>query len=349
MPPIKDQIDKALEIVRGALVPFVEHSLASRYPGSDWFAKVNARRLEGKQLERNSDGSVKWSPDNLLKTMATENWDAFKTRFKPRSTQTSAHIRTKLGDLVAKGWIEELMEIRHRAMHQEALTQHDVFRFCDTAELLLRAADCDAGADLVHDLLADKAYLEVSYPDEYESDFKNANELWITGTNLRRIIVGDGSGTYLRYIRDVLSRKGVVKVLMNHPDSCACKYAMMQDGGPASDLEAYRRQVRKNLGAFCKLRSEATNGRNLLIRTIDYMLTFGLDIMNGNDEERGIVYVRFYPLPGRNAAVDDRPIVRLNQHDSRWYNFFKQQFELHWNDEANDGWAVDFPLDYTPS
>jgi hypothetical protein len=137
-----------------------------------------------------------------------------------------------------------------------------------------------------------------------------------------------------------------VKVLMHHPKYDVCKYAMMQDG-PGTDPDGYKQLVHEHLSEFCRMRATAERGGNLKIRTIDYMLTFGLDIMNGNNEATGIVYVRYYPLPRKNEKrVDDKPIVRLTQNDARWYAFYVGQFERHWNDAAHQGWAEDVPATY---
>jgi Swt1-like HEPN len=339
-------IDQALDILRDALVPFVERNLARHFT-ANWFDVLNQSSPQDKQLRKDPETNlVYWSPDQVLTMMTIVAWDAFKSSFKKRSVRPLSRAETYRQDFVAKGWIEELIEIRRKKMHQEEITQNDVFRFIDTAQLLLRAAYCAEAADALRDIIPGKAHLEVNYSDEYDRDFKNARELWITGTNLRRIVTGQGSSRYLDLIKSVLSKNGTVKILMNHPDSEACQYAMMQDG-PHNNLLDYRQGVGDNLNTFCTMRDTVPRGKtNMLIRTIDYMLTFGLDIMNGQDETRGVTYVRFYPLPKKLEMIDDRPLVRLSCHDATWYKFFVGQFERHWNDEANRGYAVEVPVGY---
>ena len=340
MPATQGPIEKALVILRDALVPFVEQNL-ERYFKGDWFDKFNRSNPPDRQLQKNSGtNSVDWSPDRLLNTMVIGKWDAFENSFQKREQRPPPQ------DHVAKGWIEELLEIRRKAMHQDGvLTQHEIFRFIDTAQLLLRHAYRAEAAEALRDLIPGKAYLEINYPEEYDRDFKNAKELWITGTNLRRIVTGKGSSYYLDCIKSVLSKNGTVKILMNHPDNNVCKYAMMQDG-PNNNLQAYQQTVGYNLNTFCTIRDTAPNGRaNMLIRTIDYMPTFGLDVVNGHDDTKGVAYVRLYPLPKKHEMLDDLPIVRLSHNDA-WYKFFVGQFERHWNDEANRGYAVEVPIGY---
>ncbi len=73
--------------------------------------------------------------------------------------------------------------------------------------------------------------LERHYGPEYENDLKtpSVKNLFITGTNLRRIVSGEDGKGYLDHVDAVLDRNGTVKILMNHPDNYACKYAMLQD------------------------------------------------------------------------------------------------------------------------
>lgn len=178
--------------------------------------------------------------------------------------------------------------------------------------------------------------LSAFYPNEYGTELRSATQLWITGTNLRRIV----QDNYLGHVRTILERGGSVKVLMNHPLDEACRFAMIQDSGPGSDLRLYKELVHKNLSKFWEVQETGRNGKNLEIRTIDYPLSFGLDVLNGESDTTGIIYVRFYPLPNMQVHSEDRPIVKLRAVDGYWYDFFKDQFERHWADKANRGLAV---------
>jgi hypothetical protein len=85
-----------------------------------------------------------------------------------------------------------------------------------------------------------RASVGYKYPGEYDRDFANANDLNMTGTNLRRI-AGDSSQYYFGCIRKVLSAGGTVRVLMNHPSDIACYYAFMQDPAGAKGLPEYQK------------------------------------------------------------------------------------------------------------
>lgn len=164
MPLVQGPIEQVLEKIRDALVPFVERTLDEYYRrhGKDWFTEVNKKRPKRIPLRRDPQtGAVYWSPDDLLNTMALENaeWDAFQNSFKTRSMRPVSPGDPKFPDFVAKGWIEELMEIRRRAAHQEPLTQYEIGRFFETAELLLRGAGADAPIDDLRKIRPASTYL----------------------------------------------------------------------------------------------------------------------------------------------------------------------------------------------
>jgi hypothetical protein len=186
--------------------------------------------------------------------------------------------------------------------------------------------------------------LEERYPKEYEEDFENAEELWISGTNLRRIVTDQK----LDQVRKVLSKQnGSVKILMHRPRyTAACKFALIQEGLEEQDITEYSVDVRDNLSKFFNLRAEPAVGKKLEIKTINYMLAFGLDVMNGTRDGAGsVVYLRMYPLPRRGIKkFEDQPIVRFRPNDRRWYQFFKDQFTTHWTHEA----AEELPLKWDP-
>jgi len=181
------------------------------------------------------------------------------------------------------------------------------------------------------------------YPKDFKEELRNAEQLWATGTNLRRIVL---DRYHLSSVRNILKRGGELKVLMNHPESASCAFAMIQDRGVGSSLEEYKADVHRNLSKFCELRETAPNGKNLQLRTIDYPLSFGLDVINGHSDTDGIIYVRFYPLPDLQQTSEDRPIIRLSAAEGYWYDFFKEQFERHWLEKGKKGLAEDVPPKY---
>jgi hypothetical protein len=119
MAATRGPIGKGLEILRDALVPFVESTLATHYSTSaPWVDQVDQnRRGKGKAvLRRDASNRVYWSPDDLLNTITIGEWPAFKRSFKPRSIAPSTSPNE---DFVVKGWIEEIMETRRRDMRSK--------------------------------------------------------------------------------------------------------------------------------------------------------------------------------------------------------------------------------------
>ena len=61
---------------------------------------------------------------------------------------------------------------------------------------------------------------------------------------------------------------GTVKVLMIHPLSDVCKYAMMQDFVVRVISTLYRDIVGRNLQTFSRMRTKCKGGEKLLVRTL---------------------------------------------------------------------------------
>lgn len=352
--------ERLAEVLR----PLVAELLPVIFPDG-FLAQVNRRR--GK-LDPLPAAISTWSVADLAQTIR-DNWSPKSQRnnkdehgnyLPPDPERMFGHfIFERFGKMNFNELSDEFRDlqiIRNSAAHPEFNHEFTVERakaFLRAAAGVLQkvqsrelAAEFKALIDSLDDLtMRGQTVLERVYPAEYDKDFERAGELWMTGSNMRRIATDDGDGYYLQCIKEIIRTGGTVKLLMNHPDSPVLEYSMMQDPAGAKNLDAYKKVVRDNLAAFCRIRA-GEGGKNLQIRTINYMPTFGLDIMNGSHPELAIVYVRFYPLPKRNVALADRPIVKFNRNDDRWCKFFLEQFENHWNDEAQDGWAVDLPPDY---
>jgi transcriptional regulator with XRE-family HTH domain len=161
---------------------------------------------------------------------------------------------------------------------------------------------------------------------DYLKDFARAKKLWITGLNLRRIVDGR-----LKDLANVLSREGgKIQLILLEPDCNACAYAAIQEWGRGDDdsVKNYIKTIVEAHKSFCELQTKSANGENFEIKKIDYALAFGLDAMEFDDPNDGAVYVRFYPL---ECGLDDRPILPLRTSDGYWYQFYKAQFDLHWN------------------
>jgi hypothetical protein len=153
-------INAGLDVLKTGLAPFVEKTLAKHYAGQgNWFDLVNARRGRTERLVKNRDGTVYWTPDNIVNLIVIGEWDAFKAAWEPRTRRPPPPGRA-IGDYVVKGWLEEIAETRRRAMHQEPISDRHIDRFLDTCQLVLEAVPDADSAKKIGDIrfLADQIY-----------------------------------------------------------------------------------------------------------------------------------------------------------------------------------------------
>jgi hypothetical protein len=332
-----------------ALAPFAEQALASIYDTS-------VTEAINKEIRRDPDlrpDVRKWGLDELHNVI-NFHWQK-PNRNAPSFYNYFRYTRQVRNVNLLKDGIDDARIGRDCAAHPEFLLIEDGQKFFTASDTVLRLLGLITVADefrrylnelstIIAGEFRNRTLLEERYPKEYEEDFKNAEELWISGTNLRRIVTDQK----LDEVRQVLGREnGSVKVLMHRPRyTAACKFAMIQEGLEEQDFVEYCVDVRDNLLKFFNLRAEKEVGKKLEIKTINYMLAFGLDVMNGtHNGAGGAVYLRMYPLPRRGIKkFEDQPIVKFQPNDRRWYQFFKDQFTYHWEHES----AQELPLDWDP-
>jgi hypothetical protein len=336
-----------------ALAPTIEHALMTMHNAPD---ARTAIRQEKQWRERNKkkgdplpDRVAMWGLNDLQKALQG-HWSGprevpcFYNYFRDVLHVTSVDsLRTEL---------EKARIARDNAAHPEFHLIEDGEAFFKAAQNVLVLLKQPEAAQRLQGYwnelsatiaggIRNMAFLYERYPDGYEQDFEEAEELWIMGTNLRRI-VGDQK---VSQMKDVLRKKnGSVKILMHRPRDAVCKYAMLQEG--LDQLPQYRVVVRDNLLQFFKIRADEEIGKKLEIKTIDYMLTFGLDVINGTMRNTtSAIYLRFYPLP-QNVVnkIQDQPIIKFRYSDRRWYDFFLDQFTYHWE----HGMAEELPIDWDP-
>lgn len=175
------------------------------------------------------------------------------------------------------------------------------------------------------------AFLEVKlnnilldkYPAEYEKDLGRAKELWITGNNLRRI-----TPEHDKRLREVLRNKGTIYVILLG-EGDAVKYGAQQDKGPDADPGRFLHSIKEAYNFFDRLRK--SHPERVHIRTIDYPLPFGIDAIDIN-LPNGVIYVRMYPF----YSDRDEPILVLRPYQEKWYDFYKEQLKIQWDDYATD-------------
>jgi predicted GNAT superfamily acetyltransferase len=152
------------------------------------------------------------------------------------------------------------------------------------------------------------------YPDSYFNDLSRAKDLWMTGTNLRRIFP-DHTGL----LEKVLSDGGHITALLAKPGTDACKYGTLQEYGYVTERmeRSFSELVETALRTLEQLK-ESAPGRVTVLK-VDFPIYFAIDAVNVNLLD-GVIYLRFYPI-----AAKDRPIVVLRPYESRWFDFYKQQ------------------------
>jgi transcriptional regulator with XRE-family HTH domain len=170
--------------------------------------------------------------------------------------------------------------------------------------------------------------LSKTYPRDYAENIGKAKTLWMSGFNLRRII---NIYEHIDAVEAVLKNLGSVRALLLDRGSKACKFAAIQDWGTeaVNDVGDYIDTVTLALNRFAKIQRVYNR---LVIKTIDYALPFGLDIINAYSSD-GIIYVRFYPFYWSKGKDPDRPIIVLRAGDGYWYDFYREQFELMWDNK----------------
>jgi hypothetical protein len=138
-------VHNALKTLRDGLSSFVADCLADVDPISrrQWWQIVDEKRV-GK-LRRLPRDPREWSPDELLNTMNI-NWPAFELKTNLRYINPK---ETRKPDYVARGWINYLLELRNKTMHQTTHDVADVYDFLRNAELLLTAAHATEASERV--------------------------------------------------------------------------------------------------------------------------------------------------------------------------------------------------------
>jgi hypothetical protein len=133
----RERVHDAIELLRVGLTPFVERMFQARL-GETWPDQFDQSRRY--PLKRNSDGSLAWDSQALLKAMA-DHW---------RSVFESVLGRTE------RALVGELSEVRNAFAHEQPFSSDDTLRALDSAKRLLDAVSAKEQADAV-----DKSRLEL--------------------------------------------------------------------------------------------------------------------------------------------------------------------------------------------
>lgn len=162
------------------------------------------------------------------------------------------------------------------------------------------------------------------YPEGHDDLFADAKSLRLSGLNMRRL-----GFKQINDIREILARRGTVKIVLVKPGTAAAHYSAIQDFGlDYGDTDDYNGSIRAMVRTLRGLQS-GVNGDNLKLKWIDFPLGRGFDLIRGPGAEDGIVFVREYPMHSL-AVNDDHPITDLKPSDGYWYQFYQRQWLLTW-------------------
>lgn len=166
----------------------------------------------------------------------------------------------------------------------------------------------------------------LEYPDQFTYDLRRAENLKVMGTSLRRLT------PRRKRIKELVSRNKKVQVLFIDPTkSGLLRYETIQEFGDDSRESIFKFSNRLLLNArwWFELQSERrADKQQIEIKVIEYPLAFGIDLMDlGNG--KGSAYVQFYPLV-LDEDEEERPIIEIRENNLIWYEYYKEQFERHW-------------------
>lgn len=163
------------------------------------------------------------------------------------------------------------------------------------------------------------------YPETFEDDIVRANELWIVGCTLERTV-----NTYYRIIEDKLQKQGKVRILVMKPDSEASRMAAKRDYRPQRTEKIYNQKIHTTLDQLCYLLTSGKR-RDLQIKTSEVMYSVGCYAVDPDTPE-GVLYIEQYGFKCEN----DIPKIVFHSHDGEWYQFFRKQLHLLW--ENSEDW-----------
>jgi hypothetical protein len=116
----RERIDKALDLLKDGLHPFIERELANTYNNK---ALTEAMRLTGEDRLLANRPLAEWDAAALLRVM----WEGWNEVFR----KTLGHAERSL--------VSELRDIRNRHAHQQNFSSDDAYRALDSAGRLLTA------------------------------------------------------------------------------------------------------------------------------------------------------------------------------------------------------------------
>ncbi|MCB9444042.1 MAG: hypothetical protein H6669_07380 [Ardenticatenaceae bacterium] len=158
------------------------------------------------------------------------------------------------------------------------------------------------------------------YPDGFRDNLRKAKELWVVSVRMSYML-----NNYYSLLETVLKEGATVRVLLVNPDDKSFEYALGRSYA-SSGIEHNRAISHGNLEHLCGLQSLAPD--RMEIRTVNSPLTFGASLIDP-DSSNGMIYLKHYAHKTPGGA---KPAFVLTRKNKQWYDFFRQEIGLLWND-----------------
>ncbi len=117
-----ERVGKAMELLRGGLVPFVERELKSQHAQA-WLSFVRQSVAESQARLFPDEGTPKWDAASLLAVL----WNQWNATFRKTLGQAERTL------------VSELRDVRNKWAHQEPFSSDDTYRALDSTGRLLTA------------------------------------------------------------------------------------------------------------------------------------------------------------------------------------------------------------------
>ena len=151
----------------------------------------------------------------------------------------------------------------------------------------------------------------------------DASEIWFVGVSLARPI-----GDHYALIESRLRNGAKIKFLFRDPNGYTLNYVTEQEYIP-NNPEQLKQNIERSLTRAHALQKSFPE--NMEIRIIDYPVPFNL-FANDPEKSLGALYIeiRSYKMP-----EGDIPKIALHPKDGYWYDFFKRQLFVLWENAKN--------------
>ncbi len=172
------------------------------------------------------------------------------------------------------------------------------------------------------------SFFQNSFPPQIKQDIKDAKELWLIGVSLSRTVK-----SYYSDIEQKLRNEYSVRVILTHPAGASLEMSVLPVYGNKS-LEQRKAEILGSLETLCDLQKKYPH---LQIKTSGHYIGHGVIAINPNDN-KGKLYIENHPfkMPGGS-----RPKFVLEAKDGEWYDFYKQEMFVVWDNCSN--WVCEEP------